>query len=180
MITYKNNSLFCDNISLFRLIRLIVLLFVFKYLYLQVQLLTKIIYLWNKWVFFVYSFQKKGNYYNWLKIYRLCWSVVNDLWFCRLYGRVNYGKYLWRTVNSEHIKFYHFEFWRHSWEGDICLDCSGYDCFALGFNLYALRKAYRSGEQSAKVMALRKTINQVLFSITLLVMVFTKVFILHS
>ena len=52
--------------------------------------------------------------------------------------------------------------------------------FALGFNLYALRKAYSSGEQSAKVMALRKAINQVLFSITLLVMVFTKVFILHS
>ena len=52
--------------------------------------------------------------------------------------------------------------------------------FALGFNLYALRKAYSRGEQSAKVMALRKAINQVLFSITLLVMVFTKVFILHS
>lgn len=48
--------------------------------------------------------------------------------------------------------------------------------FALGFNLYALNKAYRSEKQDLLVKAVRKTIHQVLFSLTLLGMSFVKVF----
>lgn len=98
-----------------------------------------------------------------------------------MYGRIDFMENIYEELSIANVSsFIIFSFGDLLEKEAFVWIAAVITVFALGFNLYALRKAYSRGEQSAKVKAVRKTINQVLFSLTLLVLVFTKVFILHS